>query len=230
VFDTVSPAGYRMLAMDRTRVPESGPKWKLVTAAEDLFARRGLETVSVRDVTKQAGMNIASVNYHFGSRDGLVAAVMQRQLVPLYEERLVRAKAVERNFGTLAAPLEACAEAWLRPVLDLAGHAPMPEELALKLIGRLCEADDADFPPPVEEAAKAAHARFLRVLAKAAPGLSGDDLAWRLQFVEDAWCRALVRGPAVVAEALYDRLVRFAVDGWGGGGAKGGSPQATFDF
>ena len=50
-------------------IPESGTKRKLLDAAELLFAERGFEAVSVRDITQLAKTNVAAVNYHFGSRD-----------------------------------------------------------------------------------------------------------------------------------------------------------------
>ena len=47
-------------------------KDKLMDAAERLFARRGFHGASLRDITAAAGVDLAFVNYHFGSKKGLL--------------------------------------------------------------------------------------------------------------------------------------------------------------
>ena len=60
----------------------------LLEAAEKLFAEHGFARSSLRAITREAGANLASVNYHFGSKEGLVRAVFARRLEPLNQERL----------------------------------------------------------------------------------------------------------------------------------------------
>jgi len=50
---------------------------RVLDAAARLFAERGFARVTVRDICKKARANVAAVNYHFGGKDGLYAAVMQ---------------------------------------------------------------------------------------------------------------------------------------------------------
>src|SRR3954464_13496509 len=64
----------------------SGTKAQLLDVAEQLFLRSGLG-VSVRDVTEAAGQNGAAIHYHFGSRDGLVGAVIARRAGALAARR-----------------------------------------------------------------------------------------------------------------------------------------------
>ena len=61
-----------------TQTTTSGTKAQLLDVAEQLFLTHGLE-VSVRDITDAAGQNGAAIHYHFGSRDGLVGAVIARR-------------------------------------------------------------------------------------------------------------------------------------------------------
>src|SRR5262245_39243766 len=61
---------------------------RLLDAAERLFATRGFEATSLRDVTSQAKANIAAVNYHFGSKDALVRAVFERRLGEVNRRRI----------------------------------------------------------------------------------------------------------------------------------------------
>src|SRR5260221_1142606 len=56
-------------------------------AAERLFALDGFQSVSVRDITAAAGVNLASVNYHFGSKDALLFEIFRRRTAELNRER-----------------------------------------------------------------------------------------------------------------------------------------------
>ena len=68
--------------------PKRTTKDKLMDAAEKLFARRGFHGTSLRDITAAAGVDLALVNYHFGSKKRLLAAVIERRGQMLNEERL----------------------------------------------------------------------------------------------------------------------------------------------
>ena len=65
-------------------------KTRILDAAENLFAARGYHNTSLREITKEAGVNLAAVNYHFGSKEALLRAVIKRRLVPLNQVRTRR--------------------------------------------------------------------------------------------------------------------------------------------
>lgn len=232
--------------MDRTNVPAEGAKLRLVTAAEELFARRGFEAVSVRDITKGAEMNIASVNYHFGSRDGLVAAVMNRHLAPVFEESLTLLDRVERSGGPDRVLLEGLLNGWVRPVVNQVRRSSLPEPLACQLLGRMLGEQSMAMPPLVAELAKQTFARGVGLLAKALPNAVPEDLAWRLHFLTGALSHALAGEASLQRDAqgacgkmnldeMVARLGRFALAGLGEG-RREESPveppdsQATFNF
>lgn len=103
--------------------PKRTTKDKLMDAAEKLFARRGFHGTSVRDITSAAGVDLALVNYHFGSKKELLAAVIERRGLVLNEERL-RRLAQERLRAAPAPPsTEAVVDAFFDPILDLLAHA-----------------------------------------------------------------------------------------------------------
>lgn len=80
-----------MSRMGKERVPNAASpvtRARLVAEAERLFLAQGYDKVSVRAVNAAAGMNPAAVHYHFGSKEGLVAVVLQQRLVPLWADRL----------------------------------------------------------------------------------------------------------------------------------------------
>ena len=59
---------------------------RILDAAEALFAERGFAETSLRTITSMAGVNLAAVNYHFGSKKELIQAVFARFLTPLCRE------------------------------------------------------------------------------------------------------------------------------------------------
>ena len=65
-------------------------KQRILDVAERLFATRGFHATSLRAITRAAEVNLAAVNYHFGSKDALLEAVMLRRLGPLNEIRQAR--------------------------------------------------------------------------------------------------------------------------------------------
>src|SRR5690606_14469470 len=104
-------------------------KQRLIDAAEALFADEGFDRVSVRDITTKAAANVAAVNYHFGSREGLVAVVMARYINPVNEERLARLEALERRAGNKALAVEEILEAFIRPFATQVRRSELSEKL-----------------------------------------------------------------------------------------------------
>jgi len=68
--------------------PVKGVKDRLLDAAEGLFCERGFKGTSIRDIAASAGCNIASVNYYFGSKEGLYEEVWHRHLIPMRDARI----------------------------------------------------------------------------------------------------------------------------------------------
>ncbi|WAL69445.1 helix-turn-helix domain containing protein [Amycolatopsis cynarae] len=61
---------------------------RLLTVAERLLLESGYDAVSVRAINTAAGMNPAAVHYHFGSKDALVAALLEDRLAPIWQDAL----------------------------------------------------------------------------------------------------------------------------------------------
>jgi AcrR family transcriptional regulator len=98
-------------------------KDKLLDAAEKLFARKGFYGTSLRDITGEAGVDLALVNYHFGGKKPLFAAVVERRGAVLNEERLRRLAEVRQAAAPRPASTEAVVGAFFDPILDFLAHA-----------------------------------------------------------------------------------------------------------
>ena len=74
-------------------------KSKILDVAEELFGEEGLDRVSIRNITDKAKVNLAAINYHFGCKEDLIAAVFERRVVPVNNARLAALDVAERNAG-----------------------------------------------------------------------------------------------------------------------------------
>ncbi len=228
--------------MREIKFPLSAPKQRLLDAAERLFAERGFEAVSVRDITGMTGANVAAINYHFGTREALISLVVTCRMGPVIKERLARLEAVEKKWSGKAAPLEEILDAVLRPLVGNFRKSDLPEPLRCHLLGRIFAGQGVVFPQEVEQDMENARQRFTRLLAKALPFVSSEDLTWRVQFITGGIIHLLMGRGAPLGEggepqpieATLGRFIRFAAAGLREGMPQETSarknPQATFDF
>lgn len=91
-------------------------KERILGAAEELFAQHGFAGASLRQVTANAKVNLAAVNYHFGSKDNLIEEVFRRRLDNLNERRVLALQAVKSNPQST---LEDVLAAFIHPALDV---------------------------------------------------------------------------------------------------------------
>lgn len=231
--------------MRQILLPETGPKRKLFDAAEQLFADRGFEAVSVRDITQIAKANVAAVNYHFGSRESLVTLVMTRYLTPVNEERLVRLDSLERKWTGKILPLEEVIDAFVRPLVSQVRKSELSEQLFYKLMGRIFSQQGDGLPELIEDQLRRVIDRFTRAFGKTLPTVAPEDLSWRIHFMMGGMIHMLTHQDVLqrltggaagkpTMEATLGRFIRFAAVGLREGTeaeilqAKG--PQAFFDF
>src|SRR6185295_10355812 len=91
---------------------------RILDVAEELFGERGIDRVSIRDITRKAKANLAAINYHFGSKEDLIAAVFERRIVPLNQARLCALDLVEKTAAARGPKLESILGAFIRPALQ----------------------------------------------------------------------------------------------------------------
>ncbi len=160
-------------------------KDRILAAAEELFARTGVARTSLRAITALARVNLAAVNYHFGSKDGLVEAVYRRRLEPLNRARLKNLDRVEKAHGGNP-PLEAVLEAFMSPVVALSSDPAQGGPTVMKLLGQShAEAEDS-FRQWFSGEYRQVLARYHAALCRALPELPPEDVRWRLQFLVGA--------------------------------------------
>ena len=159
---------------------------RILDVAEELFGERGLDRVSIRDITRNAGVNLAAINYHFGSKEDLIAAVFERRVVPVNEARLAALDTVEKSAGKKISKLEAILEAFIRPALQSSLKASKGGAAFSKLFGRCLSEPSPEVEALLKRQFEPLAERMHTVLKKALPHLSRSEIFWRMKFTYGA--------------------------------------------
>lgn len=196
-------------------MPESGAKKNLLDAAEKLVAEKGFDLVSVRDVTGAVKANVAAVNYHFGSREGLMDLVTLRMLEPLNEERLKALDCAESARAAKMATTENILSAFVKPLLSTAARLAMDTGFFLTLTGRILVLPDERMLPSLVQERAAVTDRYLAAIARALPKTSAQEIAASWKIFESGLGQALLNlTPGEDAEQMLTHWTAFAVRGF----------------
>ena len=161
-------------------------KSRILDAAEHLFMEHGFEATSLRSLTAAASVNLAAVNYHFGSKEELFQAVLTRRLDAMNQERIDLLSKLEREAGERPVACEKILSAMLIPALRLARDEKRGGKNFLRLLGR-AYADPAPFIRTfLSEQYADMIGRFKEAFLKSLPHLTRQELTWRLHFVMGA--------------------------------------------
>lgn len=191
-----------------------GTKTRILDAAEKLFGQNGFDATSLRDITTEAQVNLAAVNYHFQSKESLIDAVIIRRLGPVNRRRMEMLDAAGPSPS-----LEQILEAFLSPVLEaeLLNAGPM--------IGRVFS-NPAEFAVRIFQRHLAPVARrFDEAFAAALPSVPAEERFWRLHFMAGAMTHLLALWDVlplmtplpiqpIRRQALLKRMVRFLAAGF----------------
>lgn len=173
----------KRVALDAT---SADTKTRILDAAEALFMEHGFEATSLRSLTAAASVNLAAVNYHFGTKEELFQAVLTRRLDPMNQERIELLAGLEREADGRGIACERILFAMLIPALRLARDERRGGKNFLRLVGR-AYADPAPFIRHfLSEQYAGMINRYKEAFHKALPHLSRQELTWRLHFVMGA--------------------------------------------
>jgi len=153
---------------------------KLISSAEALFAERGFDGVSVRDIAKMAGVNSALIRYYFKGKEGLLSEVYTRLCEPLKRERqrLLTEYSQEKGGPTLEKVIEAFIKPSLEVTTDKNGRSGFTRLRAI-----LSAENSALLEQLVAENFDASSRMFVGALKRCLPKLSRDEIFWRFHFL-----------------------------------------------
>jgi AcrR family transcriptional regulator len=174
---------------------------EILDATETLLAVNGPSATSIRNIAARAEVNVAAVNYHFHSKDGLIDELLRRRANPLSEERLARLDACLASNPEGTPKLEAVLSAFVLPMLEFAAS----EHLAARaLVSAQFLSGGGHRMASADKLQETVERRFLAAFAAALPGLDMETLHGRYRFLEGALTLAMCGTDEKLAEGTAD--------------------------
>ncbi|WP_201314105.1 TetR/AcrR family transcriptional regulator [Dyella sp. EPa41] len=193
-------------------------KERILGAAEELFARHGFEGASLRQLTAAAGVNLAAVNYHFGSKDRLIEEVFRRRLDQLSSRRMA---ALQKVAGEPDTTIEEVLAAFIVPALELSHDGN--GSLFMRVLARAFAEHDDTLRKFLSDNYGHVMRQFTAEFARLLPHLSKEELYWRVDLVTGALTHAMsgfgmIQRKSDVTEHVHreqtaQHLIRFAAAG-----------------
>ena len=174
----------------------------IIRAAEKLFANKGFRAMTLRDVTQEAKVNLAAVNYHFGSKNNLMYEVIRDRIEPINIARLKRLESLISEHREVPLPLNTIFDSLFRPLFESDGPRKGPNPALLKMIGRTF-AEPADFMRGMHrDFFQELSQRYLTELKRSCPDFSDETLKYRFFLTISTMLGATIN--QVILENLSD--------------------------
>lgn len=181
----------RSRASEQRTSREEDPRERILLAAQAVFLEQGFELATVREITLRAGVNISAINYYFGSKDELLAAVLDRIMQPYTEARVKALAAAEAKAAPEPVALVTIVAALVRPMVTLSrdedGARPLTR-LIQQIRARPSEGTKRFFVSRVDPSVFV----FINAFQRALPHLSRADIFWRYNFAIGAVMQVLI--------------------------------------
>jgi AcrR family transcriptional regulator len=161
-------------------MPTDHTRTAILSAAERLYADRGFADVTLRDIVAAADVNLAAVNYHFGSKDELIAELFVTRSLATNRERLNELKAAEAPAADAPRSTPSCAR-WSDPTLRGCLGPDNERSTAARFMIRA----SIESVPPIRRIKNREidHLRkFAAAMRRSLPGRGEVDLYWGLHF------------------------------------------------
>ncbi len=184
---------------------------KILDAAEQLFAETGFSATSLRQITSLAEVNLASVNYHFGSKKELIQAVLQRYLAVLMPR-------LDQEFSRLLAAqqpnqLTTVLSVFVEPLLELGQVQPNGTSAFLQLLGRGYTDVQGHLRWFFNHHYGRTLDKFVLLVQQSCPALPASEIFWRLHFSLGTIVFTMASNAALKDIAAADFNERVEIDG-----------------
>jgi AcrR family transcriptional regulator len=161
--------------------PQHETRTRILDAAEELFMQHGFEGTSMRQLTAKAGVNLAAVNYHFGSKDALIEAVFRRRLDPMNAARIAALEALEGTGRTLSP--ETIIRAFVGEGLRMIEDTRTGGRNFIRLLGRTYTEPAKQIRALIGQLYAPAMERYKSAFERAVPQMPREELVWRMHFM-----------------------------------------------
>ena len=179
---------------------------RILDAAEQLFAEKGFAETSLRLITSKAGVNLAAVNYHFGSKKALIQAVFVRFLNPFVSSLDQELERHQQQGGNTQLTLEQLLEMLVRQALTVKPRSGNDLAIFMRLLGLAFSQSQGHLRKYLAEVYGKVFQRYMQQVYAAAPQLPPTELFWRVHFMlgSAAFTMSSMRALRAIAEAEFD--------------------------
>lgn len=164
---------------------------RILDAAEAIFMAHGYEGASMRQITSEAGVNLAAGNYHFGAKEGLFHAVLKRRLDLLNQERLRVLDELEARANGAPLKPSQIVDAFFGTLLRMAAEEGSGGHVFLRLIGRTLTEPAGFIRVLLAQEYADVLERFKQALFRALPDVPKEEIVWRMHFMLGATSYAI---------------------------------------
>ena len=167
-------------------------KDKILDAAEQLFTEHGVGATSLRSIVAEANVNVASVHYHFGSKEDLIRAVIQRRLSELSSLRAAELNTLIERWGKKPIPINELLTAFMSPALSFGKDQTRGGPNFARFVARMHSESD---PMVQEELFNQIHKiveLYIQELQKSMPKCPPQELSMRMAFAAGAMIQAIL--------------------------------------
>ena len=185
------PGAQRAPKVDRRKAPQT--KTRILDAAEVLFAQRGFDGVSLRDIAQRAGVQLALSHYHFGSKEDLFRAVVDRRADDHVRSLRDALDTAMRASGERGPPPEAIVRAFLTPILKRWAHGGAGWKNYVQLLARVANQPQTEsFQVPVNQHYDNVVRAYVAQIQHSQPGQDPVDMHWGFYFLQTAITHVLL--------------------------------------
>ncbi len=164
---------------------------RILDAAERRFMAHGYEGTSMRQITGDAAVNLAAVNYHFGSKESLMQEVFRRRLDWLNEERLRVLNEMEQAAGDNPLKPSQIVDGFFGTLLRMADDKERGGVTFLRLLGRTLTEPSEFIRTFLADEYAGVMERYKAALFKALPDVPKAEIVWRFHFMLGATSYAI---------------------------------------
>jgi len=177
-------------------------KERILDTAERLIGEQGYAATSLRQIIANAGVNLAAVHYHFGSKEELLDEVVMRKGAVMNTARLASLDRAEALAGDKPVEVSAVLDAFFAPMAEVAGANPE----FVRLMGRIYS--EGLMPAIVQKHFHPTIERFVSAFRRALPNLPQDEILWRIHFMVGAMAHTMLSAPSLPHPAKGETDVR----------------------
>lgn len=170
---------------------------RILDAAEALFSEKGFSETSLRNITTKAGVNLAAVNYHFGSKKALIQAVFARYLTPFSKELAVQLQSHDDEASSISKLLRLLLITLSKAGLD----TPDKFGVFMRLLGLAYTQGQGHLRKFLQAEYGEVFALYMSEVNRITPTLNDEQRFWRIHFM---------LGSAVFTMSSVDSLMAMA--------------------